>query len=1573
MGSGIGTPSGRAARALMLACLVAATGACMSPQDPQRAPRREETHTSPPDLLEPVNDGRQLSPAHALAQLATASSNDLRQPWDEFPGTPLALDSDGDSIDDEEDPCPSDPINDPDGDGVCTQSPDVPADNCPTDYNPEQADSDGDDIGDACDHCPGYDDLALTSTDDMDNDGIIDLCDLCLDDAVNDPDGDWLCADAEPADNCPYLYNPSQADWDGDGIGDACDNCVTAPNGDCPADLESCDKGPDGILDDAEEAACVAPCDVNGDGSLSENERAVGLQIDTESDGIGDACDNCPDALNLDQVNTDGDAFGNECDDDDDNDERTDSADDCPLDPRIQTFDPALHADTDGDDIPDLCDGDRDNDGLANYADNCDLVANGDCTVDLEHCDTEPPNDALSDSEKAACEARCDVDGDGSVSAGELATAFQANHDGDGGGDACDPDDDNDRVCDPGGASPSHGCVILSTGPDFAPLDPLRCGDEDADGCDDCAYGFGPMRGNDGPDLDHDGICDSGDQDADGDGVCQSPATAIGCEPGVTDADDASKHHCADSDIDTCDDCVTGAFDPANDGLDTGGTPGICNAGEPAALCAPIIPACDLENPDPEDSDCDTVPNVCDNCPTATNENQADQDDDSLGDACDPCPFSDDNTFGEDGELPHDRDGDGRCLIQAELVANPPDAAAVTDEHTEPAIGIAGQTPYVAYQTITGTIAIVAIFETGSALPPRFEAVLAAAINPVDELSTSHVSFRASQADLVVAPRAALTDEADYYAYPYGGLYAVPFRVTATPAERSAWATIVPARATFFDCYGGRYGAPGIATLDRFWLGNPSPWIVAQVTCPTYSAFAGSSNRRVLLGGGIDAGPVSIAGEEPGWSIGPRDPIGTILFGDDRMGATGNQTQALFALSSHDPFVDTEITAGFSDWHGNLSPSGDAAAVRVEPDSWQVLVRTRPTSRLRPEFSRLTFLTDFPAFPEFVPEAVFDNRLVLWSEPERVRGRHPSSGVRVGFDAGGDTFAAQYQVIARHGPNGVEIWRWWYEDTCPDDNSPEVDTDGDGIGDACDLCPSLATRSQSDLDSDGIGDDCDLCPYHPAAVFGVSDGDEDNDGRGDACDPTVIPSPCDPDDLITCSVVEAEVRGDFLVVLCRDGGRDRIVAEIPIGEDGVVPPLEGWTFVPPADGCRGKVVPPPGPPTPEPCKKPSLMLPAVDADGRPACDAAALPICVAAESRLDFERPLLWSDHCVDAYDQPGAVFNYPGEAVICRQEVTTTFMTPAGEISCTMVPIDTWDPAAGCYYEVGGTCAISASTMHPEDRPPYLTGDPGFAICATGDVLLQNAFTVTDSLDIMAGNVAAGGDLTLQNASSIFGSVLVGQDLSLRNASYIGGDATVAGTMTVQNASRIDGTITQPAPWPGDICTCGRALADDMAFIAQWNDNARLTAVAGPYLHDGVLELTNTQRLTLESGDYLLAGLRLRNASVLQVAPGARVRLYVTGPISMENATTLNSPPATGARVDIVSDYAGTHRLVNASDSVILVYAPYATLNLRNAAAMFGGVTAGSLLLENAGYLVRELNLGDDGTLVQSCQWVSE
>jgi Thrombospondin type 3 repeat len=83
-------------------------------------------------------------------------------------------------------------------------------------------------------------------------------------------------------------------------------------------------------------------------------------------------------------------------------------------------------------------------------------------------------------------------------------------------------------------------------------------------------------------------------------------------------------------------------------------------------------------------------------------------------------------------------------------------------------------------------------------------------------------------------------------------------------------------------------------------------------------------------------------------------------------------------------------------------------------------------------------------------------------------------------------------------------------------DEPPLDTDGDGIPDADDNCPTAFNPDQADNDGDGIGNACDSTPDGPDGDGdGVPDSrdncptvpnanqlDSDGDGIGDACDST---------------------------------------------------------------------------------------------------------------------------------------------------------------------------------------------------------------------------------------------------------------------------------------------------------------------------------------------------------------------------------------------------------------------------------------------------------------------------------------
>jgi len=195
----------------------------------------------------------------------------------------------------------------------------------------------------------------------------------------------------------------------------------------------------------------------------------------------------------------------------------------------------------------------------------------------------------------------------------DVSNPSQANLDGDALGDACDPDDDGDTICDPGESDAS------CTGSDNCPRIP-NTGQENQDGD---AYGD---------------VCDS---DRDGDGISNTDETACGSDP---DDDESTCEVC-----DGVDNDKDGSVDESFPDTDTDGVADCVDSDDDNDTIADGSDNCPLTaNPDQLDSNADGIGDACsgdddgdtlidaqDNCPTVANADQLDTDEDGEGDACD--------------------------------------------------------------------------------------------------------------------------------------------------------------------------------------------------------------------------------------------------------------------------------------------------------------------------------------------------------------------------------------------------------------------------------------------------------------------------------------------------------------------------------------------------------------------------------------------------------------------------------------------------------------------------------------------------------------------------------------------------------------------------------------------------------------------------------------------------------------------------------------------------------------------------------------------------------------------------
>ena len=426
--------------------------------------------------------------------------------------------------------------------------------------------------------------------------------------------------------------------------------------------IEDCDGtlGGHSYIDDCSDCS-------GGTTGLSHNHNDPDNDTVCNSGAANGEADNCPDTVNTDQWNYDGDAYGDACDIDDDNDGALDDVD-------SDDNNELVCSDDDGDTCDDCSDGsygldsdgwdydsdgqcddgdaDDDNDGALDDVDsddNNELVCSDD---DLDTCD-----DCSSGSYNVSDDG-WDYDGDGACDEGDT------DDDNDGALDGADDNDNNEFVCSDADSDTCDDCSsgsfdVSDDGADFdedgacdngdtdddndGSLDeddtndfnPNICSDDDADTCNDCSSGTYNVS-DDGWDYDQDGQCDDGDTDDDNDGALDD-----------VDSEDNNENVCNDDDGDTCDECSSGTYDSANDGWDYD-EDGQCDDGDTDDDNDGALDGDDSEDNNEfvcSDNDGDS----CEDCSSGTYDTANDGDDYDSDTTCDATDADDDNDSIEDG------------------------------------------------------------------------------------------------------------------------------------------------------------------------------------------------------------------------------------------------------------------------------------------------------------------------------------------------------------------------------------------------------------------------------------------------------------------------------------------------------------------------------------------------------------------------------------------------------------------------------------------------------------------------------------------------------------------------------------------------------------------------------------------------------------------------------------------------------------------------------------------------------------------------------------------------------------
>ncbi len=231
------------------------------------------------------------------------------------------------------------------------------------------------------------------------------------------------------------------------------------------------------------------------------------------------------------------------------------------------------------------------------------------------------------------------------------------------------------------------------------------------------------------------------------------------------------------------------------------------------------------------------------------------------------------------------------------------------------------------------------------------------------------------------------------------------------------------------------------------------------------------------------------------------------------------------------------------------------------------------------------------------------------------------------------------------------------------------------------------------------------------------------------------------------------------------------------------------------------------------------------------------------------------------------------------------------------------------------------------------------FVFAAYGDdsVKLYN-HGCTDSYNSDSGTYAT----TQLNEGGDVGS---NGSISTKNISTVNGGAQTSDTggITIQNPSKITGDTTSTAPVFDNSAVSDDEFAWGQAnSIAPGGFSGKFTYVPGTK----ALSLGTSDTLTLASGVYYLSSISIANKSVIKLAPGAKVTIYMTGNLTMNQLSSVNKG---GVPANLIVYSKGSAFTMGQNTTFVGgFWGANANVTLQQSASLYGSVAAKSTYIAN-------------------------